>query len=87
MHTKVSTFYNTTELICSGGVMSVYSSIVHQTEQHLILKIYYIYAKKIKQHQYSKSHLCAKLGFNLLDKHDIWQQFNTATPLSSKKHT
>ena len=43
-------------------------------------------AEKIKKHQNSKSHLSAKLGFNLLGKQDIRQQLNSAYRLSIEKH-
>lgn len=42
--------------------------------------------EKIKKHQSSKTHLSAKLGFNLLGKQDIRQQLNSAYRLNIEKH-
>ncbi|XP_072377882.1 zinc finger MYM-type protein 1-like [Diabrotica undecimpunctata] len=43
-------------------------------------------SEKIKKHQHSKSHISAKLGFNLLGKQDIRQQLNSAYRLNISKH-
>lgn len=43
-------------------------------------------SEKIKKHQNSKSHLSAKLGYNLLGKQDIRQQLNSAYRSSIQKH-
>ncbi|XP_072380630.1 zinc finger MYM-type protein 1-like [Diabrotica undecimpunctata] len=43
-------------------------------------------SEKIKKHQHSKSHISAKLGFNLLGKQDIRQQLNSAYRLNIAKH-
>ncbi|XP_057658705.1 zinc finger MYM-type protein 1-like [Diorhabda carinulata] len=43
-------------------------------------------SEKIKKHQNSKSHLSAKLEYNLLGKQDIRQQLNSAYRSSIQKH-